>query len=175
MDLTAKIRTIPDYPKPGILFRDVTTLLADKDAFGFTIDELVSRYRDVALDKVVGIESRGFVIGAPLAHRLKLGFVPLRKQGKLPHRTAGVDYDLEYGTDRLEMHVDAVTPGERVLMVDDLIATGGTVLAGCELVGALGGAVVECCFVVDLPDLGGRKRLHARGIPSFALCAFPGH
>ncbi len=175
MKLTDKIRTIANYPKPGIMFRDITTLLGDKAGFRSTIEALVARYSDHAIDKVAGIESRGFILGAPLAYELGAGFVPLRKKGKLPAATAGVDYTLEYGVDRLEVHLDAVAPGERVLVVDDLIATGGTALAACQLVQSVGGVVIECCFVIDLPDLGGRKRLTEAGIPSFASCAFDGH
>lgn len=175
MDLRQTIRTIPNHPKPGILFRDITTLLGDQAAFRATIDTLARRYQTLAIDKVAGIESRGFILGAPLAYRLDAGFVPLRKRGKLPAATTGVDYTLEYGVDRLEVHLDAIAPGERVLVVDDLIATGGTAWAACELVGKVGGLVVECCFVIDLPDLGGRTRLDTAGISSFALCAFDGH
>lgn len=174
MDITDKIRTIAHYPKPGILFRDITTLLGDKAGFRSTIDALAARYSGEDIDKVAGIESRGFILGAPLAHQLHAGFVPLRKRGKLPAATTFVDYTLEYGVDRLEVHLDAIAPGERILVVDDLIATGGTALAACELVRKVGGAVVECCFVIDLPDLGGRERLHAAGLSTFALCAFEG-
>jgi adenine phosphoribosyltransferase len=175
MSVIDKIRTIPNYPKPGILFRDITTLLEDKAGFRATIDTLAARYAERAIDKVAGIEARGFILGAPLAYQLGAGFVPLRKKGKLPAATAGVDYALEYGTDRLELHLDAIAPGERILIVDDLIATGGTALAACELVGKVGGAVVECAFVIDLPDLGGRARLTDASVASFALCAFDGH
>lgn len=175
MSLTDKIRTIPDYPKPGILFRDITTLLGDKPGFRATIDALTARYAEHAIDKVAGIESRGFILGAPLAYQLGAGFVPLRKRGKLPAATTGVDYTLEYGVDRLEVHLDAIAPGERVLVVDDLIATGGTALAACELVRKVGGNIVECAFVIDLPDLGGRVRLAEAELSSFALCAFDGH
>lgn len=175
MSVIDKIRTIPNYPKPGILFRDITTLLEDKAGFRTTIDTLAARYAERAIDKVAGIEARGFILGAPLAYQLGAGFVPLRKKGKLPAATAGVDYALEYGTDRLELHLDAIAPGERILIVDDLIATGGTALAACELVGKVGGAVVECAFVIDLPDLGGRARLTDASVASFALCTFDGH
>lgn len=175
MDITTKIRTIPDYPKPGILFRDITTLLGDGAGFKHTVDSLAERYSGAAISKVAGIESRGFILGAPLAHQLGAGFVPLRKRGKLPAATTGVDYTLEYGVDRLEVHLDAITPGERVLVVDDLIATGGTALAACELVRSVGGTIVECCFVIDLPDLAGRTRLAQAGVASFALCEFAGH
>lgn len=175
MDIRSKIRTIPDYPKPGILFRDVTTLLGDGEAFRWTVKHLAARYLDSRIGKVAAIESRGFILGAPLAHELGVGFVPLRKRGKLPAATSGIDYELEYGTDRIEVHVDALAPGERVLVVDDLIATGGTALAACHLVRNAGAEIVECCFVIDLPDLQGRRRLAAEGLDSFALCAFDGH
>lgn len=175
MSIIDKIRTIPHYPKPGILFRDITTLLGDKAGFRATVDALTTRYSQHAIDKVAGIESRGFILGAPLAYHLGAGFVPLRKRGKLPAATTGVDYALEYGVDRLEIHLDAISAGERVLVVDDLIATGGTALAACELVRQVGGVVVECAFVIDLPDLGGRARLREANHASFALCAFDGH
>lgn len=175
MDITTKIRTIPDYPKAGILFRDITTLLGDPAGFKHTVDSLAERYSGAAIAKVAGIESRGFILGAPLAHQLGAGFVPLRKRGKLPGATTGVDYTLEYGVDRLEIHLDAIAPGERVLVVDDLVATGGTALAACKLVRSVSGVIVECCFVIDLPDLNGRTRLSQAGVASFALCEFAGH
>lgn len=175
MDITTKIRTIPDYPKPGIAFRDITTLLADRDGFAYVVNQLVARYRSSAIDKVAAIESRGFILGAPLAAGIGAGFVPVRKKGKLPSDVIGLDYDLEYGVDRLEIHVDAVKPGERILIVDDLVATGGTALAASQLVRKLQGEIVECCFVVDLPELKGRKKLEGAGITTFALCSFDGH
>jgi adenine phosphoribosyltransferase len=156
MDLASLIRTIPDYPKPGVMFRDITTLLKDPAGFGRTIGALAERYRGRRVDKVAGIESRGFIVGAPLAHQLGAGFVPLRKRGKLPAETVGHDYALEYGVDRIEMHVDAIAAGEAVLLVDDLIATGGTAEAAVRLIADAGAHVVECCFVIELPDLGGR-------------------
>ena len=168
------IRTIPDYPRPGIMFRDITTLLKDPAGFRQTIDEFLARYKGRKIDKVVGIESRGFIIGSVLAYLLGLGFVPVRKKGKLPAETVGHDYELEYGTDRVEIHVDAISKGDRILLVDDLIATGGTAEAACTLIEGIGGKIVECCFVIDLPDLGGRKRLEARGHKVFTLCAFEG-
>ncbi len=174
MDLKSKVRTIADYPKPGIFFRDITTLLGDREAFGYTIERLVDRYAERQIEKVAAVESRGFILGAPLAHQLGAGFVPLRKRGKLPAATAGVDYALEYGVDRLEVHIDGIGPGERVLVVDDLVATGGTALAACHLVRHVGGIVVECCFVIDLPDLHGRRKLEQAGVSTFALCAFDG-
>jgi len=174
MSIKSLIRTVPHYPKQGVMFRDITTLLKNAEGFHATIQELVQRYQDRKIDKVVGIESRGFIIGAPLAFALGVGFVPIRKSGKLPAETVGCDYDLEYGTDRVEIHVDAIAPGERVLLVDDLIATGGTAEAACQLLEKVGGQVVECAFVIDLPDLGGRGRLEKRGKPVFALSAFEG-
>jgi adenine phosphoribosyltransferase len=156
------------------MFRDITTLLKDPLGFRSTIDELVSRYAGVEIDKVAGIESRGFIVGAALAFQLGVGFVPIRKQGKLPAETVGRDYDLEYGTDRIEIHVDAIGRGDRVLLADDLIATGGTAEAAVKLIESMGGTIVECCFVIDLPDLGGRERLMACGQKVFALCEFDG-
>jgi len=168
------IRTVPHYPHQGIMFRDITTLLKDPAGLRSTIDKLFQRYRDAKIDKVVGIESRGFIVATPLAYQLNLGFVPIRKRGKLPAETAGLDYQLEYGSDRIEIHVDAIQKGDRVLLVDDLIATGGTAEAAVKLIEALGGIVIECCFVIDLPDVGGRARLEALGQGVFALCEFAG-
>jgi len=172
MPIKSRIRTVPHYPKPGVMFRDITTLLKDPVGFRVTINELVNRYTGAKIDRVAGIEARGFIIGAALAYQLGVGFVPIRKKGKLPAETVGHDYDLEYGTDRIEMHVDAVSQGERVLLVDDLIATGGTAEAACKLIESMGGTLVECCFVIDLPDLGGRARLEKHGQKVFALCEF---
>lgn len=174
MDIKALIRTIPDYPKPGVMFRDITTLLKDPAGFRLTIGELAGRYRGRRIDKVAAIESRGFIVGAPLALQLGAGFVPLRKRGKLPAETVGHDYALEYGVDRIEMHVDAIYAGEQILVVDDLIATGGTAEAAVRLIESAGARVVECCFVIALPDLGGRKRLEGLGHPVFALVEFAG-
>ncbi len=174
MDFTSFIRTVPDYPKPGIQFRDITTLLKDPTGFAAAIDALVARYRTTPISKIVAIESRGFLFGAPLAVALGLGFVPARKPGKLPGKTTGHDYTLEYGVDRIEIHDDAITAGDNILIVDDLLATGGTAHAAVSLVQKMGGHVVECAFLVDLPDLGGRARLEALGLPVFALCAFAG-
>ncbi|MDF1720332.1 MAG: adenine phosphoribosyltransferase [Minwuia sp.] len=168
------IRTIPDYPKPGIMFRDVTTLWNDARGFRTAIDRLVQPYAGVRIDKVAGIEARGFVLGGAVAHQLSVGFVPIRKQGKLPGATIGQDYDLEYGTDRVEIHTDAIAPGENVLVVDDLLATGGTAEAAVKLIRQAEGTVVGCCFIVDLPDLGGMKRLQDLGLSVMALCAFEG-
>ncbi|CAH1199059.1 adenine phosphoribosyltransferase [Candidatus Nitrotoga sp. BS] len=174
MPIKSHIRTIPHYPKPNIMFRDITSLLKDPIGFKITINELVHRYADMKIDKVMGIEARGFIVGAPLAYALGKGFVPIRKKGKLPAETIGQDYELEYGTDRIEIHADAITPGERVLLVDDLIATGGTAEAATRLIEKIGGKIVECCFVIDLPDIGGRKRLEKKGYSVFALCDFEG-
>jgi adenine phosphoribosyltransferase len=174
-DIRSLIRTVPDFPKPGILFRDITTLLKDAEGFQVVVEKLAAAYRDSRVDKIAGIESRGFIIGAALAYRLKVGFVPIRKAGKLPAENFGQDYELEYGTDRLEVHRDAVQAGERVLLVDDLVATGGTAEAALELIRIAGGSVVGCAFVVDLPDLGGRARLERSGYPVLALCEFAGH
>lgn len=174
MPIKSRIRTIPHYPKPNIMFRDITSLLKDPIGFKITINELVRRYADMEIDKVMGIEARGFIVGAPLAYALGKGFVPIRKKGKLPAETIGHDYELEYGTDRIEIHTDAIIPGERVLLVDDLIATGGTAEAATRLIEKIGGKIVECCFVIDLPDIGGRKRLEKHGYSVFALCEFEG-
>jgi adenine phosphoribosyltransferase len=168
------IRTVPDFPRPGIQFRDITTLLKDADGLRHTIDALASRCHGKRIDVVAGIESRGFIVGAPLALRLGVGFVPVRKPGKLPADKVGVDYQLEYGSDRVELHVDAIEAGDRVLLVDDLIATGGTALAATALIEKLGGKIVECLFAIDLPDLGGRRRLESRGYSTFVLCEFAG-
>ena len=175
IDIKALIRTVPDFPKPGVLFRDITTLLKQADGFHAVIEKLGAAYRGSPIDKIAAIESRGFIIGAALAHTLKVGFVPIRKQGKLPAENFGHDYQLEYGTYRLELHTDGIQRGEHVLLVDDLIATGGTAEAALRLIGMAGGSVVGCAFVVDLPDLGGRERIERLGYPVLALCQFPGH
>jgi adenine phosphoribosyltransferase len=168
------IRTIPHYPHQGIMFRDITTLLKDPIGLRSTIDQIAKRYKGQPISKVAGIESRGFIVGAPVAYLLGVGFVPIRKKGKLPADTIGHDYELEYGADRIEIHTDAISPGERVLLVDDLIATGGTAEAAAALIAKIGAEVVECCFIVDLPDVGGRKRLEKLGLKVFALCEFEG-
>jgi adenine phosphoribosyltransferase len=168
------IRTIPHHPKMGVMFRDITTLLKDGEAFRATVDALVAHFRGARIDKVVGIEARGFIIGAPVAYLLGVGFVPVRKAGKLPAPTQGHDYALEYGTDRVEVHLDAIDKGERVALIDDLLATGGTAEAAATLVERASGVVAGCAFIVDLPELGGRKRLESRGWPVFALCEFEG-
>ena len=174
MTIKSRIRTVPNYPKPNIQFRDITTLLKDPVGFRVTIDDLVRRYQDVKIDKIAGIESRGFILGAPLAYALGKGFIPIRKKGKLPAETIGHDYELEYGTDRIEIHTDAVSKGEKILLVDDLIATGGTADAACKLIEKMGGKIVECCFIIDLPDIGGHARLEKHGHKVFALCEFEG-
>lgn len=174
MPIKSRIRTIADFPRAGIMFRDITSLLADPEGFALAIRQLRERYADMHIDCVAGIEARGFIIGAALALELGKGFVPIRKPGKLPGATAGQDYQLEYGSDRLEIHVDAIQAGAQVLLVDDLLATGGTALAACQLIEGLDGRIVECAFVIDLPDLRGRKRLQNAGHEVFALCAFEG-
>ena len=174
MTIKSRIRTVPHYPKQGVMYRDITTLLKDPVGFRVTINELVNRYTEVKIDRVAAIEARGFIIGAALAFQLGVGFVPIRKKGKLPAETIGRDYELEYGTDRIEMHVDAISKGDRVLLVDDLIATGGTAEAACKLIESIGGKIIECCFVVDLPDLGGCARLKKNGQKVFAMCEFEG-
>lgn len=168
------IRTVPHYPRHGVQFRDITTLLKDPLGLKVTVDELFKRYEKQKIDKVVGIESRGFLIGTPLAYKLGVGFVPVRKQGKLPAETLGQDYALEYGNDRVEIHADAIERGERILLVDDLIATGGTAIAAAALIEKLGGEIVECAFIIDLISLGGRRRLRDKGYDMFALCEFEG-
>ncbi|SER68097.1 adenine phosphoribosyltransferase [Nitrosomonas sp. Nm51] len=172
MPIKSRIRTVPHYPRQGIMFRDITTLLKDPVGLRTTIQEIVKRYQSQQIGKVVGIESRGFIIGAPVAYQLETGFVPIRKQNKLPAQTAGRDYQLEYGSDRIEIHVDAVQSGDRILLVDDLIATGGTAEAAVRLIREMGGEVIECCFVIDLPDAGGRSRLEQLGCKIFSLCEF---
>lgn len=173
-DIRSHVRTVPDYPKPGVQFRDVTTLLADAHAFRATVDELLWPFLGVDLDHVVGIEARGFILGGAIAHELGKGFIPVRKKGKLPGKTIGQDYTLEYGVDTVEIHADAIGPGDRCLLVDDLIATGGTAQAALELIHRSGGDIVAACFVIDLPDLKGAERLRARGVNVHALVEFEG-
>jgi adenine phosphoribosyltransferase len=170
-----KIRAIPDYPKPGIMFRDITTLLQDARGFRKTVDEMVQPLAGTRIDKVVGIEARGFILGGAIAHQLSTGFVPVRKRGKLPWKTLSQEYQLEYGTDSMEIHIDAIQPNENILIVDDLIATGGTAEAAIKLIRAHKGNVVGCSFIVDLPELGGRKKLEALGVQVLSLCEFDGH
>jgi adenine phosphoribosyltransferase len=168
------IRTIPHYPKQGIMFRDITTLLKDPVGLRMLVDGLAQHYSNQKIDKIAGIEARGFIIGAALAYKLGVGFVPIRKSGKLPAETVGQEYALEYGADRVEIHTDAILHDERVLLVDDLIATGGTAEAAVALIQKLGGVVVSCAFVIDLPELGGMRRLADQGLQTFALCQFEG-
>lgn len=168
------IRTIVDFPHEGILFRDVTTLFADPRGFRMCIDQLLHPYAGERIDKVVGLEARGFIIGGAIAHQLSVGFVPIRKKGKLPGKTLAQEYKLEYGEAIMEVHDDAVQPGEKVLVVDDLLATGGTAEAGIKLLERMGADIVGCAFIIDLPDLGGRKRLEALGMDVEVLCEFEG-
>lgn len=174
-DLKSLVRTIPDYPKPGIMFRDVTTLLGDAQGFKAAIVRMAEPFRTEPIDAVAGIEARGFILGGAIADRLGCGFVPVRKKGKLPWKTIGESYALEYGTDTIEIHIDAIRQGERVLIVDDLIATGGTAEAAVKLIRRAGGTVLGAAFVIDLPELGGVKRLSALNVKSHALMAFEGH
>ena len=168
------IRTIVDFPHEGIMFRDVTTLFADARGFCMSIDQLLHPYAGQRFDKVVGLEARGFILGGAVAHQLSAGFVPIRKKGKLPGAVISEEYTLEYGSAVVEVHDDAIQPGEKILLVDDLLATGGTAEAGIKLVERLGGEIIGCAFVIDLPELGGRKRLEAMGMEVHALCAFEG-
>ena len=169
------IRTIPDYPKPGILFRDITTLLGDARAFRRAVDELVHPYAGTKVDQIAGIEARGFILGGAMAHQLSAGFVPIRKKGKLPHETVRIAYSLEYGVDEMEVHKDALKPGDKVILVDDLIATGGTAEGAVKLLRQIGAEIVAACFVIDLPDLGGRKKLEALNVPVRTLIEYSGH
>jgi len=175
MDFKTVIRTIPDYPKPGIMFRDITTLLGNPRAFRRAVDELVQPYAGVRIDKVAGIEARGFIMGGAVAHQLSTGFVPVRKKGKLPFTVIGEEYDLEYGKDRIEIHIDAVSRGDHVVVVDDLIATGGTCFAAIKLLERAGAKVIGCLFVIDLPELGGADKIRALGKEVTALVSFEGH
>ena len=174
-EIREAIRTIPDYPKPGVMFRDITTLLGNARAFHRVVEELARPWRNERVDHVAGIEARGFILGGALAHQLSAGFVPIRKKGKLPHTTVRVAYSLEYGLDEMEMHRDAVAPGERIVLVDDLIATGGTAEAAVKLLRSLGASILAACFIIDLPDLGGSARLAALEVPVRTLVAFHGH
>lgn len=173
-DVKNFIRTIPDFPHEGIMFRDVTTLFADPRGFRMAVDQLLHPYAGLNIDQVAGLEARGFILGGAVAHQLSLGFVPIRKKGKLPGATFEQPYQLEYGEAVMEIHDDVLEPGQKVLIVDDLLATGGTAEAGVKLIERAGAEVVGCAFVIDLPDLGGRKRLEALGIEVHALCAFEG-
>lgn len=172
--LRSAIRTIPDYPKPGIQFRDITTLLGNARAFRRAVDELVYPWAGSKIDQIAGIEARGFILGGAVAHQLSAGFIPIRKKGKLPHETVRMAYSLEYGVDEMEMHKDAVQPGDKVILVDDLIATGGTAEGAAKLLRQIGAQVVAACFVIDLPELGGRRKLEALDVPVRTLVSFDG-
>ena len=175
LEIQDSIRTIPDYPRPGVQFRDITTLLGNARTFRRVIDELVEPWSVHKVDRVAGIEARGFILGGAVAHQLAAGFVPIRKKGKLPHSTVRVAYSLEYGIDEMEMHEDAVSRGERLILVDDLIATGGTAEAAVKLLRKLGAEILGACFVIDLPELGGSKKLTDLGVPVRTLVSFEGH
>ena len=174
MSIKSKIRTIENYPIDGVMFRDITTLLQDPEGLRESIDQLVNRYKDLKIDKIVAIEARGFILGAPLAYLLNIGLVLIRKPGKLPSETINQEYKLEYGSDMVEIHIDAIKKDEKVLIVDDLIATGGTAEAAVRLIQKVQGEIVECCFIVDLPDLGGSTKLEKMGQKVFTLCEFEG-
>ena len=174
MSIKSKIRTIENYPIDGVMFRDITTLLQDPEGLRESIDQLVNRYKDLKIDKIVAIEARGFILGAPLAYLLNIGLVLIRKPGKLPSETINQEYKLEYGSDMVEIHIDAIKKGEKVLIVDDLIATGGTAEAAVRLIKKAQGEIVECCFIIDLPDLGGSEKLEKLGQKVFTLCEFEG-
>ncbi len=174
MSIKSKIRTVKDYPIDGIMFRDITTLFKDPEGLREAINLFSDRYKDMKIDKIVAIESRGFLIGAPLAYLLNVGLVLIRKPGKLPAKTFKQDYTLEYGVDQIEIHTDAIEEGERVLIVDDLIATGGTVEAAVKLVQKMKADIIECCFIIDLPDIGGSKKIKSMGQNVFSLCEFDG-
>lgn len=174
-DLKQTIRTIPDYPKPGIMFRDITTLLGDARAFRRAVDEMVQPWAGMKIDKVAGIEARGFILGGAVAHQVSAGFVPIRKKGKLPHKRVSIAYSLEYGLDEMEVHEDAITAHERVILVDDLIATGGTAEGAVKLLRQLGAEVLAACFVIDLPELGGADKLRKLDVPVRTLLTFEGH
>ena len=174
MNLKDLIRTIPDYPKDGVMFRDITTLMQHPAGFRRTVDELVHPFAGGDINRIAGSEARGFILGGAVAHQLSIGFIAVRKKGKLPWQTISVEYELEYGTDELEIHIDSIEKGDRILIIDDLIATGGTATATTQLVRDAGGEVVGASFIVDLPDLGGRKRLEAMGVPVRCLMEFEG-
>jgi adenine phosphoribosyltransferase len=175
LDLRSAIRSIPDYPKPGIIFRDITTLLGDARAFRRAVDELVQPWAGSKIDKVAGIEARGFILGGAVAHQVSAGFIPIRKKGKLPHKRVSIAYSLEYGLDEMEMHEDAVQNGEKVILVDDLIATGGTAEGAVKLLKQQGADVLAACFIIDLPALGGADKIRALGVPVRTLISFEGH
>ena len=175
VDIASLIRTIPHYPKEGIMFRDITTLLKDPQGFKATIDQLTTKYKGAEIDYIAGNEARGFILGAALAYNLGLGFIPIRKKGKLPGKTISQSYDLEYGSDTIEIHDDALTKGQKVLLIDDLIATGGTAIGAITLIEKVGGVIFETAFVVDLPELGGASKIQKLGHTVFSLCEFSGH
>jgi adenine phosphoribosyltransferase len=174
-DLRSAIRSIPDYPKPGIMFRDITTLLGDARAFRRAVDELVQPWAGSKIDKVAGMEARGFILGGAVAHQVSAGFIPIRKKGKLPHKRVSIAYSLEYGLDQMEMHEDAVVAGERVILVDDLIATGGTAEGAVKLLRQMGANVLAACFIIDLPELGGADKIRKLDVPVRTLVSFEGH
>ena len=174
MDLKSIIRTIPHWPKHGVMFRDITTLLKDAHAFSHVVDKLCKRYKDVPIDIVAGIESRGFILGGAVASRLRKGFIPIRKEGKLPHKTEKESYELEYGRATVEVHVDAIPKGAKVLLVDDLVATGGSLAAAINLIKKLGGEVVECAVIIELPNLRGREKIEGKGYKLFSMVEFEG-
>jgi adenine phosphoribosyltransferase len=174
-DLKSSIRTIADYPKPGVMFRDITTLLGNARAFRRAVDELVQPWAGGKIDKVAGIEARGFILGGAVAHQVSAGFIPIRKKGKLPHTTVRIAYSLEYGLDEMEIHEDAVARGERVIIVDDLIATGGTAEGAVKLLRRMGAEILAACFIVDLPELGGADKLRKLDVPVRTLISFEGH
>jgi adenine phosphoribosyltransferase len=174
-DLKAAVRNIPDYPKPGVMFRDITTLLGDARAFRRAVDELVQPWAGSKIDKVAGIEARGFIIGGAVAHQVSAGFIPIRKKGKLPHKRVSIAYSLEYGLDEMEMHEDAVVKDDRVILVDDLVATGGTAEGAVKLLRQMGAQVLAACFIIDLPDLGGAEKIRQLGVPVRTLISFEGH
>ena len=174
MDLKSLIRSIPDHPEPGVIFRDITTLLTNARGFRQAVDEMVQPYAGQNIDKVAGLEARGFILGGAVAHQLSVGFVPIRKKGKLPWKTIGQEYELEYGTDCVEIHEDMINEGERILLVDDLIATGGTAIAGIQLLESIGAEIVGCSFIIDLPDLGGSEKLKQLGQNVISIIEFEG-
>jgi adenine phosphoribosyltransferase len=175
VDFSKTVRSIPDHPKPGIVFRDITTLLGNAQAFRRAVDEMVQPHAGTRIDRVAGIEARGFILGGAIAHQISAGFIPIRKKGKLPHETVRVAYSLEYGLDEMEMHKDAVSAGEKVILVDDLIATGGTAEAAVKLLHKLGAEVLAACFIIDLPELGGADKLRKLDVPVRTLISFEGH
>ena len=174
-DLRNSIRSIPDYPKPGIMFRDITTLLGNARAFRRAVDEMVQPWAGMKIDKIAGMEARGFILGGAVAHQVSAGFIPIRKKGKLPHKRVSIAYSLEYGLDEMEMHEDAVTKGEKVILVDDLIATGGTAEGAVKLLQQQGADVLAACFIIDLPELGGAAKIRKLGVPVRTLITFEGH